>query len=1074
MLLCVPVGSAAQTGTITGRVLDAESGRPVPAAQVFIADMDVGVLTQQNGSYVLLEVPAGTWTVSVQRSGYRGATEGLVVSAGGAAALHFRLRQEALALEETILGGTPLGTSRRALGSTVTTIDVGGVAEDATIGGFQDLLTARTPGLRYTRLSGNLGTGSPMTIRGVGSFSLSRNQPLVYVDGVRVNADVAIGPVLGGGRSVSALDDFGFAEIERVEVLKGPAATTLYGSDASAGVIQIITKRGLEGRPEWSFAIRQGVNYMPNPAGRLGTQWTCPTDDLPGGTNPGCPSSTDLQSYNMYDEATNYIRDGYFAWPTQNLFHDGATQTYTLDVRGGTQAIRYFLAASYDDETGIVVYNADETFRLRANVGVTFNDHFALDVSTGYVDGYTSFMGVTPEDGGLWQDLVWSNGYYLDRVTPFDMNATQYSTRNCSNTSSTCRQNPRLGGFQEHLPSDVAQDTEATRDYARFTGGATLNVTTGELRFGGMTASLRQRLTAGVDRGWDVNRSLFRRETYEPEPELLAYCARRRTGCVPNVWGDVYTETTTGQLTYERPVTSEYSFDYAVTAALQATEAWRFSTSFGAQYHEREVEDFANSGQGFASIFSTTINQIGQSGITTKYDLVENKALGFHVQEEIGFNDRIFLTGALRFDDSSTFGSDVPVQKYPRLSGTWVVSEESFWGFAPVSSLRIRGAWGKAGRQPATASSQGSYVPRPGLGGGTIFWPSSPASVTVEPEISTELELGVDLALFDDRLWGSFAHYWRKDEQALLEAALPASSGIPGLVEQNLGRIDNWGWEAQLGMRVLEGGSYSFDVDVAADYVNNEIRDLGTFPGTASIAIGLPYPNQLTEDYVLSAQLDPAGDVVNAFGERISALCDEGVSLAPDPSAPDAAQFGRIAGGAPIPCATIPNRNLYVGRAFATHTVNVAPRVSLLDHRVQIFLLAEGQYGRWGEAGDKEWGHIHSNSMVSRLEDDLAWVYGDRIGDATKRRLYDASFWKLREIGVRAALPEDVVAALGADRASVSLSARNVWTIWQAQPEIFGLPISDPEYGAATLDGDSNFWETPSIASVDLTLRVTF
>ncbi|SVC53094.1 uncharacterized protein METZ01_LOCUS305948, partial [marine metagenome] len=189
-------GLVAQTGSVTGRVTDAQTGNSVAAAQVFIANLDIGVLSQQNGSYLLLNVPAGSQTLTVQRIGYREVTEVVTVSSGGTVALDFQIAEEALQLDEIIITGTPGGTQRRALGNTVATVDVGNITQNVAVTNMQDLISGRTPGLQFTRLSGNVGTGSPMTIRGVGSFNFSRNQPLVYVDGVRVNNDSEAGPNL--------------------------------------------------------------------------------------------------------------------------------------------------------------------------------------------------------------------------------------------------------------------------------------------------------------------------------------------------------------------------------------------------------------------------------------------------------------------------------------------------------------------------------------------------------------------------------------------------------------------------------------------------------------------------------------------------------------------------------------------------------------------------------------------------------------------------------------------------------------------------------------------------------------
>jgi TonB-dependent SusC/RagA subfamily outer membrane receptor len=1068
-------GLAAQTGSIAGRVIDAQSGQTLPAAQVFIGDLDIGVLTQQNGSYILLNVPAGSHTVTVQRIGYGETQETVAVTPGETAVLDFRITEQALQLDEIIITGTPGGTQRRAIGNTVTSVGVSDVVQDVAVASMQDLLSARTPGLRFNVLDGNVGTSAPITLRGVGSFDQGRNQPLLYVDGVRVNNTAESGPDIADGRQASVLDDFNPEDIESIEIITGPAAASLYGTEASAGVIQIITKRGREGSPQFNVSIRQGVNYVANPAEKLGTMWTCAARPAPGGgVNGPCQDRSELVPYNMYDDGNQYIRDGYFGWPTENLFQNGHSQSYNVDVRGGTQAISYFLSANYDDEEGFVWFNTDETFRLRGNVGVVFDEHFSLDVSTGYVDGFTRFESATPGDGGIWQDLLWSNGYYLDRVNAFG------SPANC--TVSGCGPSPRLGGFQEHLPTDVAEN-EASRDYSRFTGSATLNFRTGDFDFGNMTASITQRAVVGVDKGWDENRIMHPLEDGLVPQSLIDYCAARSrpASCVPANWGSVYSETANGEMQYERPIQTNLSFDYSLTANLDVNDTWGFATSFGAQYYVDEENFFANHGTGFASPLSTTVNQLSQTQTSIEYRLVQNKSLGFYVQEEISWNDRLFLTGALRFDDNSTFGVDAPAQKYPKISGTWVVSEESFWGFDAINSLRVRGAWGKAGRQPSSTSGQDIYVGIPGPGGSSGIRPQSPGNPAIEPEVSTELELGFDIAVLDDRVSGEFTHYWRKDEQALLELAVLSSTGFPGSVDANLGRIDNWGWEALLSTRLYESDALTFDLDLSGDYTNNEIKDLGDYPGTTSIRVGYPYPNQIEGDRVVSAQFDPTalpdGNFTNAFGRVITAMCDSGVSLAPAGAA-NPEQYGVMPGGAPANCSTIPDRNIFAGPAFATHSFSVAPRIGLLSNQLQVFALAEGQYGRVGEDDGHLWGHNYNNSAVSRSEDDAFWVASNRVngtGDTWTQSYFDADFWKLREVGARYTLPQSFVQQTGAERASLAFSARNLWTIWVAQKEIYDLPVTDPEFGnPAAIDGGGNFRAQPPGVSLNVTLRVTF
>ena len=170
-------------------------------------------------------------------------------------------------------------------------------------------------------------------------------------------------------------------EIESIEIIKGPAAATLYGTQASAGVIQIITKRGEVGAPQFDIMVRQGANWLPHPE-----RWTADQTDRFTG-----------EAFNIYEVEKAAGRP---------IFQNGYIQSYNVGMRGGTDAVRYFLSADYHDNEGIVDYNYDERTSIRGNVGGGVNEQFSLDVSTGYVTGFTSFLeqrnafGVLMHSGG--------------------------------------------------------------------------------------------------------------------------------------------------------------------------------------------------------------------------------------------------------------------------------------------------------------------------------------------------------------------------------------------------------------------------------------------------------------------------------------------------------------------------------------------------------------------------------------------------------------------------------------------------------------------------------------------------
>src|SRR5690606_840545 len=176
-----------------------------------------------------------------------------------------------------------------------------------------DLLGSREPGLSFARGSGNVGTGSQIRIRGVSSLSMN-SQPLIYVDGVRVDNQGAAGPNIRDGRQVSKLDDFSPEQIESIEIIKGPAAATLYGTEASAGVIQIITKKGSSGAPQFDISTRQGTTFLMNPSEKIGLSW---------GRDP---DTDEVQSFNIWDAEKEAGRP---------FFDYGRLQAYSISMRGG-------------------------------------------------------------------------------------------------------------------------------------------------------------------------------------------------------------------------------------------------------------------------------------------------------------------------------------------------------------------------------------------------------------------------------------------------------------------------------------------------------------------------------------------------------------------------------------------------------------------------------------------------------------------------------------------------------------------------------------------------------------------
>jgi hypothetical protein len=442
--------------------------------------------------------------------------------------------------------------------------------------------------------------------------------------------------------------------------------------------------------------------------------------------------------------------------------------------------------------------------------------------------------------------------------------------------------------------------------------------------------------------------------------------------------------------------------------------------------------------------------------------------VGFFVQEQLSWEDRIFLTGAVSGDDNSAFGTNFDVQYYPNVQASWVISEESFWNFDAINSLRLRGAWGKAGRQPDTFASQTLYATMIGPDGNGLV-PSTAGNPGIGPEVSTEIEGGIDIALFDDRLSGQFSLYKITTKDLLVNQSLAPSTGLTGSRDANLGEMTNHGWEASLDARVVELDNVAFDLTFAADYTTNEITSLGEdILPTGNFQIGWPFPNIATDYLLRSAQMNSAGTSL----DRSTAMCDGGVpAVAGGPNI--------MSGGQTIPCSDFTEDGLLLGPAYPNYSFHVAPTVTLFQN-LQIFALAEGQYGRWIGSTDAQYAcGIYRNCLAAVARTDPLFLAGNLAGpygDDRYQGRYLADFWKLRQLGMRYSLPRDVAARVGADRVSLSVSANNLFMIWQKNDtDLAGNPIYDPEYTVPGNDPQQlALWELPGLPNISATLRVTF
>ena len=1014
LLLFAGTAAAQSRTAITGQVTDSSAQQPIAGAEVVIVGAGGATLhgarTDAAGRYVLSNLTPGDQLVRVRFVGYAPKERTVSVRDGITTTADFALSPRSLQLDQVVITGTGGIVQKRAVGNVVETLKATDVLEIAPARTVDQLVGARTPGVIVLPASGQVGTGAQIRIRGASSLSLS-NDPIIYIDGVRMNSDAAQGPVQRGGGGASRINDIDPENIESIEIIKGPAAATLYGTEASNGVVQIITKRGRTGRPHWDFSTRQGTNWMQNPEGRAGWLY----GKVPAAGNPctgdGCVtfSSTcggaacQIVGFNLYQYN---IASG-----NKPIFSNGRNSGYITSLSGGTDANRYYLSAGYDDDVGIVSYNWDRKFNGRANVDVQATDKLRLQGSVGYIRDRAR-LAQQAIDIDPFSNLVWG--------TPLTANTVK-----------------RGFGFS---PPEEWPTTESHADNDR----TTVSMTGTYNPFSWFS----NRLVAGLDVNAENNWMLY------PRQPLGSLDPLGTNGL--------------GNKNVTRTSQNFLTLDYSGSAKYNFRDLVDLTTSVGLQHYRSESNSIRATATTFAAPPLTTITSGATTTGTETY--VANATVGMYVQEQAAWKNRLFLTAALRGDDNSTFGKDFKAAYYPKVSGSWVMSEEPWFRLPGIQDLRLRAALGAAGTQPGTFDAARLYDPIVGYQNNPGLVPGSFGNPQLRPERSRELELGFESTVLGGRADLSYTHYARKITDAIVNAPLPPSSGFPGVQVINIGRVKGWGDELAANVRLFQGRRVAWEVGTQLGNNGNRIEDMGGTPfltvgqgGQAQNRVGFGIGDFFLYK-VRSVTLDNAGNVVTA-------ICDGGTG-----------KSGLEQGGADVSCATAPR--VYWGHSQPTWQAGFNSTVTLWQN-LRLYARVDGNGGHL--QSDTEIRALHNQgSTLGVIERNDPFLQEYRAIEADAPGTYKAGFLRLRELSATYTVQPRFVQRVGASGASISVAGRNLSMLWTAQHgwntsrdgeiyvDVNNQHVWDPEIRA--VGQLSNGYQTilPPTASFTTTLRLTF
>lgn len=926
-----PLIARLRQDTAVAGVVVSSAGQVLPGAQISVEGTELGALTDAQGRFRIDGLSGREVTLRVLMLGYRPLRQTV---ATGTADLRLVLEETAIGLEQIVVTAT--GRQRmREVGSAVASVAVDSVARTAPAANLAELLSGRAAGVVVSTFSGTSVGRSRIRIRGSSSPSLL-NEPIVYVDGIRVNTDPEALSFVTGGQVPSRFNDINPEEIESIDVIKGPSASTLYGTQAANGVILITTKsgRGLGDRAAWRLwsevgRITEPNEYPPNFEAVSADGAPCPLTSVAAGQ---C-TQAELRTFNLLED------------PSTTPFRNGSRAVVGGSVDGVASNVNYFVSGEFESEDGVFANDALQKVRLRGNFSITPADAVTVSVNAGYVSSNVKFFA----EGGTALGPV-TNGL-AGRATS--------------------------DGWFQLSPQQIEQ-IDSDQDVERFIGSTTVQVqpfdwltVRGVVGLDAITREDERFFPVGVFPGARAQgvRETGRNQTLKYTSELLAR--------------------------FEKPITA------SVTSR----------TSAGAQF----FRDFATllfaEGQQLAP-GSNSIATAAQT--TTREETVESRSLGVFADQQFGFHDRLFLSAGLRADDNSSFGREFDLIVYPKLSGSWVISEEPFFpqgGF--LNSLRLRAAWGQSGNQPGAIdalqffNAYPSTTPDGESAIGVSFENGSLGNRNLKPERSSEIEFGFDAGLLQDRIALSLTYYDKRTSDALVFREVAPSVGASAGRWENLARTRNYGIEAGLSLGILDRPGLQFSIDASGSYNENALIELGE--GVAPVSVGGQQGH--VEGYALGGYWLPT----------VTGFSDENGD-------------GLIAPGE----ITVTDTAVYLGEVIPPFSASIQPSLRLFD-RIRVSGMLDLRYGhklynftegfRCNLAGAR--GRNDPDTPLGEQARCVAHALRGVAGGF----VHDAGFTKLRELSVTFSLPDSWVSPVRMASASLTVAGRNLAT-WTDYPWI--------------------------------------
>lgn len=996
---------AAQQGTLAGRVTDQANGQPLAGARVTIMGTALIAQTNVEGRYTLSRVPGGQVTVRASAVGFGAASRVVTVNPGETAVVDLALALSPYSLDEVVITSTG-DQAKREVGNSIARIDAAKLVETAPITNVTDLLIAKAAGVDV--LPGTV-TGAParVRIRGTNSLSLS-NEPVYFLDGIRVTSQNRSSGICDVGCAPpSRINDLNPEDFESIDVVKGPAASALYGTDAANGVVVITTKHGQPGKARWTVYAEQGAikdnNDYPDAVRGWRTGTTTATTSTP--TNGVQCILTQVASGACAQDSVT--RFNLFTDPKATPLGTGHRQQYGLQVSGGSDAVRYYVSGEWENELGqtkMPQFAVDSLLALRQISAVPDNQVQPNGLRR------TSIRANVAANPNTRIDLEASTTFITSklRIPPTDNNTTGLLSNALGGPGN--KDNGRYG-YRAFTPNETFSEALG-QDVNRFIGSGT-----GRWR---PTSWLAFRAIGGVDYASRLDTDL---------------CLR--TECVN------FATVKDGFKQDDRTTYFQYTLDVNATASFTLSRTITSRTTLGAQYFKTKNDLSVALGENLAGGASTVT---GAAIPTVRESTTVSATVGALVEQQFGYKDRLFVNGGLRADDNSAFGKDFKTVYYPKLSVSYVVSEEPFfpkWSW--INSVRLRAAIGASGVQPGTTDATRFLLSQTasvnGVDAPSLVY-SAVGNTALKPERAREYEVGGEATLFNSRAYLDVTYYNKRTSNALIARQVPPSAGGPINRFENLGAVVNRGIEALANLRIVDKPNFGFDLTVNAAYNTNFIADMG----------GLP-------PIIGTTTRQTAGYPINGWWQRPYTFADtnhNGIITADEIKVADSAQF--------------------VGYANPRWEAVYVPGFDLLNKRLRIQGLFDHKSGYYQLNGTERI-RCESRLNCDGLVDPNAPLWKQARVVALRETpsrtqwgfIEKATFIRLREASATYELPAAWAQSFRATRASFTIAVRNLW-------KATGFSGIDPEanYFEGATGIVSNFQTAPPPTFWSFRLNVGF